>query len=235
MEIRGDLALQTKIKWPLSEDDLARLFHSLCESRDGMEADVTKLLLGYKKTKYGNLSFKNILPEWKLVPRMKHNLLLEDHSYQIQCCFSLLIKMWHCRASEDWGAGEKSDKSIVRKAWAWSRAGIEDTWLQFLFLPQMTFMRSNIFFFFRSFLLLQHQVYNASGLLWLIWVLMLGGRIYQENAVPKLGWRPLCATGKQMANNTLRREPASTGLWLWSSTWWDRGVLGDFSPSQPCW
>lgn len=31
MEIAGDLALQTKIKWPLREDDLAHLLHSLRE------------------------------------------------------------------------------------------------------------------------------------------------------------------------------------------------------------
>lgn len=83
MEITGDLALQTEIKWPLHEDDLARLLHSLCESGDGTEADVAKLRLGYRKTKCGNLSFKNILHEWKLVLRVKHNTLYKDCSYQL--------------------------------------------------------------------------------------------------------------------------------------------------------
>ena len=54
MEIAGNLALQTKIKWPLHEDDLARLLHR-CESGDGTEADATKLRLGYREMKCGNL------------------------------------------------------------------------------------------------------------------------------------------------------------------------------------
>lgn len=83
MDIAGDLALQTKIKWPLHEDELARLLHLLCESGDGTEADVAKLRLGYRKTKCGNLSFKNILREWKLVLRVKRNMRYKDYSYRL--------------------------------------------------------------------------------------------------------------------------------------------------------
>lgn len=76
MEIPGDLALQTKLKWPLHEDDLARVLHSVHGSGGGTEANVATS--GYRKMKCANLLY-----EWKLVPSGKHNWLAKDCSDQL--------------------------------------------------------------------------------------------------------------------------------------------------------
>lgn len=82
MESTGALALQTKMKWPLHQEDLACLIHSLCESRNGLEADVTKLQLGYMKSKYQNGLDYIVLIECKLTLGMYYKVQYRNCSYQ---------------------------------------------------------------------------------------------------------------------------------------------------------
>lgn len=80
-----------------------------------MEADVTKLPLGYKKMKYGNMLLKNILPEWKLVQIsiIKHSPLYKDRFYQFLVGYDAVF-LSRCDTAMSQRAEEKSDKSIIR-------------------------------------------------------------------------------------------------------------------------